>query len=234
MDGPRSPTPEEMTPRPGAFFLLVPVIAIFIVFLLYAYLFASGMTGRPATGLSVEITFETCPEAEEAVRARVEEMGLGEPVFGADAAGFTLTAVLPDTPDAVEQIPPTLSTTGLFEVRAGDEVLVNSADVLSAGVRLDMTMAPTTLIVLTLDGAKVVAKHMNADPEGTLSFFIDGVEVYSQSNHTPFDEAELEIPPSADGDQARMALAAHRGIIVGNPLPCGAQIASVHTSEAPE
>jgi len=234
MDRPQSPTPEEMMPRPAAIFLAAPLVAIAIVFGLYAYLFAHGWTGRAAAGATVKMHFSACAQAEEVVRTRVEEMGLGAPEFHSATDGFSLTAVLPDEPESVEQIPATLATRGLFELRGGgNELLVDNGAVVSSGVRLDMTMTPTTLIVLTLEGAKVVAKHMNGDPDGRMSYFIDGAEVHDQSNRKPFSDAELEIPVIAENDRAVMARAAHFGIIIGNPLPCDAKVASEVVIAAP-
>ena len=224
MDRPQSPKPEEMMPRPAAVFLLVPVLAIVTVFLLYAYLFASGYVGRVASGATTAMTFRGCAEAADVVRARGEEMGLGAPQLARTDGGFTLTAVLPAEEDVAAAIPTTLATPGAFSLRGGSEVLVTSADVVSSGVRLDVTMTPTTLIVLTLDGARVVANHMNAHPDERMDFVLDGEVIHVESNRKPFSEAELEIPPSAEDDRARMALAAHRGIIIGHPHPCAVEL----------
>jgi hypothetical protein len=139
---------------------------------------------------------------------------------------FALTAVFPDEPEALEDIPRTLSTRGLLEIRGGGEVLITNDDVEIAAVRLDLTMTPSTLIVVTMDGAKRVARWMNSDPEGRMVYFIDGVEVYESSNHKPFSDAELEIPPNAANDRAQMALAAHWGIVIGHPLPCDLTVTS--------
>ena len=208
-------------PRPAAIFLLAPVVAIAIVFGLYLYLFASGYIGRPASGETVEMRFEGCDAAREVILDRAEEMGLGTPrMVDEGRERFTLTAVLPDEPEAVSAIPVTLSTAGVLALRADGEVLVSSADVVSSGVRLDLTMTPTTLVVLTLEGARAVAAHMNAHPDGRMAFVLDGEVIHDQSNRKPFSEAELDIPPSAANDRARMALAAHRGIIIGSPHRC--------------
>jgi hypothetical protein len=232
MDRPQSPTPEEMMPRPAAIFLLAPIVAVGIVFGLYVYLFWHGYVGRVASGETVAMHFEGCTPAQEVVLARAEEMGLGSPVLvGGEGSRFTLAAMLPEEPEARSAIPETLATRGLLELHGGGEVLITNADLVSSSVRLDITMSPTTLLVLTLDGAKVVAKHMNAYPDDRMDYILDGDKIHDQSNRKPFSEAELEIPPSAENDRARMALAAHWGIVMGRPLPCDVSLRGVEAVE---
>ena len=232
MDRPQSPTPEEMMPRPAAIFLLAPIVAVGIVFVLYAYLFWHGYVGRSASGETVEMRFEGCAPSRDVVEARAVEMGLGTPrLEGGEGSRYTLTAVLPDEPEALSAIPETLATRGLMELHGGGEVLLTNADLVSSSVRLDITMSPTTLLVLTLDGAKTVAKHMNTYPDDRMDYFLDGEKIHDQSNRKPFSELELEIPPSAENDRARMGLAAHRGIIMGLPLPCEVSLLGVEVAE---
>ena len=222
MDRPESPTPEEMMPRPAAIFLLVPLVAVIVVFALYAYLFASGMSGRAATGATVSTEFAGCLDARRVVQERATEMGLGDLVLRAgDGDRFTLTAVYPDEPESIDQIPRTLATPGQLELLAEGEVILTNAGVEMAAVRLDMTMTPSTLVRLNMDGARAVAKTMNANPEGRIKFMLDGVEIYDQSNHKTFGEKELEIPAvGVANDREVMALAAHRGIVIGHPHSC--------------
>lgn len=212
---------EQLKPRPAAILLLVPLLAVLATFFAYVYLFASGWVGRAASGPEVELAFHGCPDASPVVLDRIEDMGLGRPEVRTTEDGFRLAVNLPSADTDPEQLAGVLATTGRFEMRDGDEVLATHDDISYAGVRLDVTMSPSTLITLHDEGRDRVYARMGDKPDAKTAMVIDGEQVWAFGNRRPSMNGEFEIPPDAENDQARMELAAGRGIFLNHgPLPC--------------
>lgn len=212
---------EQLKPRPGCLLLGIPVLAVVATFVAYAWLFYNGMIGRPATGPTVELHFAGCQDAGAVVVERVADMGLGRPEVRTHPGGFQVRVQLPTPTTDPMDLASTLATTGAFQMRDGDEVLVDSGDIASAGVRLDLGMSPSTLVVLEPEGRDRVYARMGERPDAKTSMWIDGVEVWSFGNRRPSMNGEFEIPPDAANDEERMKLAARRGIVLNHgPLPC--------------
>lgn len=213
---------DRLRPRGGCLILAAPPVAIVAVFIAYAWLIYNGWVGRPADGDVVTLQFEACEAAAPVVQARVEDMGLGEPDLAFDGGRLTVRAQLPARPDAAKDIAHTLSQPGELEVLDDEgNVLMTSADIDYAGVRLDITMSPSTLVVMTEAGRDRVFDYIREHPGGKLHYRIDGTDVWSHGNQKPLGPGEIEIPPDAEDDQARIQLAASRGIALNNgPLPC--------------
>ena len=228
-NAPPALTHEDITrlkPSAGCFFLAIPVVAILAVFLAYVWLFYNGWIGRPASGDGVEYTFRACSEAQDVVRSRVEDMGLADLEIRPTDDGFLLSMTLPSAETRPEDLARVLASPGTFEIRAGDRVLADIDGVASAGVRLDLTMSPSTLVVLTDSARDTVYGHMNGHPEGSMDLWLDGEKVWTMSNLKPTQNGEIEVPPDAENDRARMELAAGRGIALNNgPLPCPVEVA---------
>ncbi len=217
-DPPRQRAPAVMTPRPGCLLLGIPVLAIVAVFLAYVWLIFTGLAGREAAGERVEIHFEACTEAIDVVERRVAEMGLGDPDLTRQPGGFRLVATLPDDEGVAHSIPTTLSTPGFLTVHGldadlGTPPVLDHTGVSSSSVRLDLTMSPTTLVQLERDAILALRSYQKADPGGRFEIRIDGEKVAEWSNQKSLGPGELEIPPDAANDQARMELAAARGIM---------------------
>lgn len=226
--------PRLVRPSWGCLLFGVPIVAVIATFAAYAWLFASGMLGRPAQGDTVEVVFRSCAEARPIVERRVAAMGLADASFEPREAGFALVATLPEDPDVAASIPGTLATPGHFAIKAVEDgrVLVDDDGIASAGVRADLSMSPVTLVRLTDAATEELYAWVNERKEGRVALFLDDVEVWSQSNLKPMTAGELEIPPSAVDDKARMELAASRAIALGDgPLPCPVRVMGVTTVE---
>ena len=212
---------EALKPRGGFVLLGAPIVAIGFVFVAYGWLLFNGWVGRSASGPEATYLVSGCPEAAEVMRARVAEMGLPEPVVAATEGGFVFTVALPSAATDPEAFGETLSAPGRFAMHGGGEVLATEAQIASAGVRMDLTMTPATLVVLDDEGTSRVYDWMNRQPDERTRIELDGVEVWSFGNRKTTTNGEFEIPPSADDDRLRMELAASRGIILNDgPLPC--------------
>lgn len=220
----------QLKPRPGCVFLVLPIVGVALTFLAYGWLLWNGWIGRPATGPEVEIAFEGCPEAAPVVVARLQEMGLGAPPTSQRPGGFSVTAQLPTATMSPTRFAADLAVPGRLEFRHGEELLADEGDLVYAGVRLDVMMTPSTLVILEAEARDRVYARMGADPGGKTRMILDGVEVWSFSHQTPSMNGEFEIPPSAANDQERMELAAARGIALQQgPLPCPVKVVSATT-----
>lgn len=227
MDAPTTPT------RTGCLIFAIVPVAVALTFLAYAVMLGLGLYGRPASGDRVTITFEACPEAGPILTDRAMSMGLTDAALHSEGARHELTATLPADPQIAASIPGTLAERGLLTVRASDgAVLADHTSVESAGVRMDIMMTPTTFVRLKRPAALSLRDHVRENPEGHLAIELDGAEVFVRSNRADLVEVELEIPPSAEDDQARMQLAAARGVVLGSgPHPCPVQVVGVRPAD---
>ncbi len=227
---------ERIRPKGGCLVLSAPMIAVPLVALAYLYLFYSGFNGVSATGDTVQMQFESCAEASAIVLARAEDMGLGDTSLEVSQGGFIIGAVLPNRKGASNEIAATFAGEGRFALRAGDIELATDADIVDASVRLDITMTPTTLINLNETARDRIYAHIDANREGKLEVWLENEMVWDYGSMRPMIDGEIEVPPSAENDEARMKLAAHRAIVLNNgPLPCKVQLKGVTTvSQAAE
>lgn len=215
-----------MPSRVGCALFAAPPVAIAVVIALYAWLLMHGLAGRPAEGRVETMNFRACAEARPVVEARARAMGL-DPVLESVEGGFRLTATLPAEEDVAAAIPGTLADPGRFSLRAEDgTVLVDNAGVAAAGVRMDLLMRPATWVRFAPEARDRVHAHVRAHPTGTLLVVVDEVEVWRHANEKEPGAWEIEIPPSAENDRARMHLAARRGIVLDAPLPCEVALGS--------
>jgi hypothetical protein len=218
-------------PRMGCWFLAIPVVSIALVFALYAYMLYHGFQGRMAEGESVELVFETCPEAQELILRRVDAMGLPLSGVRKDPNTLRIQVVLPQDPSVAATVPETLSSTALFEIwdreaAEDDEPLFSPDDFNYAGVRLTMTASPVTFVVLKPEAALALRKHMEARPHSGIRFTLDGEEVGSFNNMPSIGDGQVELSPrEATNDKEVMEMAAARGIAINDgPLPCDAKV----------
>lgn len=230
--------PIPVRPRAGCFTIGAAVAFLMALVGVYALVVVLGARGRPATGDVVRMAFSGCDAAEPLVRARVEEMGLGDPHWEDTAEGFAVTARLPDDP-ASDRIPPTLARTGAFEIRAGEnadgERVAGAEVVESAVLRLDLSAAPTTAVQLTPKATRALVKHMRANPTGSVSFWVDGEPAGSQKNDPPERRGHLVLRVDTDDPVERIRVSAARAVVLNNgPLPCPLTVhADVVSSSTP-
>lgn len=218
---PLDPDDPRLQGRPlwGLLILTLPIVGVVFTVIAYALTVGMGVRGRAPTGERVVLAFTGCPEASEAVVARMRDMGL-EPDPVEVPGGFGFETVLPEDPDVARRIPATLVAPGAFEIRGEDTLLATGADVTDASVRMDLMMVPSTLVQIGPEAADRVVKHVRAHPEGRLQFVLDGAPIGSQSNRNPVGVGEVEIaPPGLDGEP-RFHAVAEWSVVVDHPLPC--------------
>jgi len=216
--------PIPIRPRAGCFFIAGAVAFLAALVGVYALVVVLGARGRAPTGDVARMAFAGCDEAEALVRQRVEEMGLGDPLWEDTPEGFAVTARLPDDP-AASRIPRTLAKRGVFEVRAGDAadgaLITGPGDVENAVLRLDLSAAPTTAVQLGPKPTRTLAKHMRQNAQGTVSFWVDGEPAGSRKNDPPEKEGRLVLRVDTDDTVERIRVSAARAVTINTgPLPC--------------
>jgi len=211
------------SPRAGCWFFGLPLIAIPAVISGYAVLVYSGYVGVPATGSRVVLDVETCEEALPVVRARIDDMGLGNPMFVDRDDGLSVTVTLPDN-DFADDIPVSLGKQGRFEIWSQDEVILTNADVESATLRLDFTGEPSIAIQLDPAGAATLEAAMRADPDGMVQLMVDGEDMGDRVNTPTETRGRITLPITGPDRPAQVARAAEFGLVMGRPLPCPATV----------
>ncbi len=208
-------------PRAGCAFFAMPVVLAAVLVTGYGTLLWSGAVGRPADGARVTLAFDGCPEATDAVTARVTSMGLGEPIVVGRADGFDVTATLPADPDIAARIPTMLARPGLLAVVADDgTVVVDASHVETATLRLDLTGEPAVAVQLDPAGVALLASHTEGRPDGHVDVQVDGVSYGTRENTPPERRGHLNLRIGEPTRQAQVAAAADLGIVLAAPLPC--------------
>lgn len=212
-------------PRAGCGFLMALTLFVFGVAGLYIGMLIIGARGRPAEGETVRMAFTGCAAARELVEERVAAMGLGGPAWEDTGGGFAVTARLPADPHAVEEIPATLAAVGRFEVRAGDAsngtLVADQEHIDSAFMRLDLTVSPRTAILFDKEAGMALARHTRDDPNGILTFWLDGEAIGTRQNHPELDDGRVEIEPVEREPEAKVRMSAARAMVLEHgPLPC--------------
>ncbi|MEN0066780.1 MAG: hypothetical protein AAGA48_31905 [Myxococcota bacterium] len=229
-DDPRLPS----RPLWGIALALLPVIGVFLVVVAYAVIVGLGTSARSLEGAEVTWRFEGCEAAQPLLEARLDEVGLPATWTAVDG-GYTVKTQLTGNPVVDDTLPGTLTTPAALEVRAGDEVLATSADVVDAGPRADIFMVPYVLLRLDDDAGERIKNHVRSDPKGRMTFHVDGKSIGWQSNTNPVSVGELEINLTLEGDEeARMhAVAAWSVTLDHGPLPCPVTFAGPTAAPAP-
>lgn len=212
---------EQMKPRKGALVLLIPIFLVFAVLLLYVVTWVVAIQGRAPNGERVTLTWRACAEAQSVIAARVDAMGLGDPVFQEAPDGFSLTATLPGDPETATSIPGTLSERGLLLAKAGDRVVFDHTHVERAAIRQDLTLIPWTVLYVDEAGVKALSEAVLADRDGEIVYELDGYPIARVSNLKGWGPQVEFTAEDATTDLERMRKTAARTIVIGSePLPC--------------
>jgi hypothetical protein len=209
-----------LLPKRGALLLLLPIMAIPLVFIAWGWFLWRAGELRTADGPAVSLPIETCPEARDLLAARAEDMGI-EANFSPTPQGFALSTRLPSDPTQAALVSPGLSTPGAVEVRGENgPVLFHNEGVSDASVRLDLTLRASTLLRLTPEATDAVQAWIQANPIGVLLISVDGRQVGKQVVGQ-ITRGEVEIWDSGGTDLERMNAAATRAVVIDHgPLPC--------------
>lgn len=222
-DAPLPLEQSRLRSRGGCLFLGLPMLLVPLVIGAYGMIWGMGIQGRAASGERTLIAYEGCEAAGPAVLARVERMGLGDPVLAPVEGGFTITARMPEDRRIAAEIPLTLVQIGVFELFYGDdrsEQIATASDVIQVFPRMTGDASATTVVMLEAELAGAIQVRQMQDPDGHLEVWIDGEHVVDLSNKTPITSDEIDIEPEPEHVRDAIELAASRGIVLADPLPC--------------
>lgn len=231
--------PKRLPPRPKAitWFMAMPVIFGFILVVSMGVLGALGMMGGTAEGERLQIQLQTAcgDQAHGVVQARIERIGLGEPQLSADPDGLRLVATMPGLPDDRSLVPALLAQPGHLQVidGASNIVLATHTEVIDAGLQLDESGLPLTLVEFGPDAMKRLAEATEGAPDSHLRIEFDGENLGERPNTPPLVDGELRLPSGEGLTKLRMRRAADRAILLqSGPLPCPVQVGAVALAAA--
>lgn len=212
-------------PRAGCWLFIIPVLLIVFMVIGYIVLFAAGVMGTTAHGERVTLRYQACAEAVPLLRERVDLMGLGDPVYEADAPGmFGVTVTLPGEPDVDAGVKTLLATPGRFEIRSMEDsnrIVVAGERVSGATMNIPWTGGSVTLIRLDDEGSTALRDYMQQHPDGRIAMSIDGKVLYERSNLPAEARGNLEIEATEGSELEKIRVAVERSILLeAGPLPC--------------
>ena len=204
--------------------MAVPIVFIGALGLAVAVLYGLTRFGdQTATGDAIAMTFAggCMDRASDLLIARAEQIGM--PV---QMSGSTMTAVLPDMPDAANLIPALLVRPGRFSLQdpSGEFRFVNG-HIDAVAIDLDTAGMPVTLLKLNA-AARAELKAMPADL--SLQPEIDGTTFETMKASQLQETPEVTIHSGDGRTSVRMMRAADRAIILEHgPLPCAIHLTNV-------
>jgi hypothetical protein len=209
-------------------YFMLPAFLTVAIFATYIVLFGAGSLGTAAAGERLVMTYHTCAAARAQIAARVDQMGLGDPVFQDVEGGFQLTATLPAGP-AAPHVPTTLARTGRFTVREGDRpdgaVIVDHDGVAKAEMSLKELGNPLVVVTLKREAAKTLEGWMETHLTAQIGVWIDEEQVLIRPADPPHRRADLDVRAEGADGQDNLRRAADWGILVTHgPLPCAATL----------
>ena len=210
--------------------MAVPVVFIGGLGLAVAVLYGLTRFGsQTASGDAIAMTFagECLDRAQALLLARAEQIGM--PV---EMTGQTMTAVLPDMPDAANLIPALLVRPGRFSlVDSSREHRFDNGHIDAVAIDLDTAGMPVTMLKLNA-AARATLKDMPADL--SLTPEVDGTTFEPVKVSTLQDTPEITIHSGDGRTSARMKRAADRAIILEHgPLPCAIHLTNVAATDPP-
>jgi len=204
--------------------MAVPIVFLGTLGLAVAILFGVTRFGdQTASGDQVSITFgASCiDDARTQLIARAGQIGMP-----ATMDGETMTATLPDMPDAANLIPELLARQGrLSVIDPGGEPVFDNGHIDAVAIDLNEAGMPVTMLKLNAE-ARAMLKTLDADLE--LQPEIDGEAFPKIRVSSLQDTPELSFPSGEGKTSDRMKRAADRAIILEHgPLPCRVHITNV-------
>jgi preprotein translocase subunit SecD len=222
-----------LAPRPkiASVFMAIPVVFGGLLMLAMVSLLALSNSEGCIRGERIEVQFQTnCGEpAAQIISARVEMMGLGEPNLQQTEDTITLVATFPGYSDTENQtIPETLAATGVLQLLAKETIVLERKDIESAQLNQDEDGMPIVEIKVTEAAAATFQAALDADPEGSMQFMLDGDFLVNRPNSRPLDGRLIRILVDRGDVASRMQRMADLNILLNTQLmPCAVQVQSI-------
>lgn len=213
-------------------FMAVPVVFGGFLLLAMAGLFVVSQYDGCLRGPRVQVTFETeCAEsASELISARVDAMGLGEPVWTIEGNQITLEAQFPGYSDTeTDTIPKTLATTGNLELSGDGQLLFERSDIEDFSLNDDDASGmPLVELTITDEAASRVATYIESNPDSSTQFALDGDFMTNRPNSKKFSGDKIRVELSRGDAEARWReLTDLTFVLMHGPMPCEVSVESV-------
>lgn len=213
---------QQIEPRSTALnrFMMVPIIlALMLAASIGALMFLMAQE-RVADGerISLHLTGTCLAEAKDTILFRAGEVGVGDPVFSNEDQMLSLT--LPDIPNSREHIPRLLLRQGLWQLKAGDEILLSNQDIETVELSLDDGGMPETLLKFK-SAAKVDAQTWLDDhPDDISKIWLDGDMVIERPNRIAITD-DFRLVSNETDPRIRMQESADFVILLSRmPITC--------------
>jgi preprotein translocase subunit SecD len=211
--------------------MAAPIIVASLLMLATGTLAVLAWIGGTADGerLRIDLT-GTCSEASVPLfRARVAEMGLGNPEVTTTDTGVRIKATMPGTADdEATHVPSLLARRGLLVAGPASAPVFTRADLDAADIRLDESGLPYTWIELNLRAIEALEALAEASPEGELAIRADQIDAPARPNSKPIVADGIRLLPGGGITRDLMRSAADHAIVLNHgPLPCEWRVGSV-------
>ncbi|MGC6510745.1 MAG: hypothetical protein ACON4U_20160 [Myxococcota bacterium] len=225
--------PLQPRSKAASMFMAAPIVFASILMLAIAVLALLAWKGGAATGDRVLLKFsaDCMADANPIIMARVEELGLGDPVPTISGRSLELAVTLPGLENDRQDIPRLLSQQGMLRVMDEDKQLATQEDIKSVSLDLDESGLPIVKVVFDPTVHQKLAQHIDASPRDSLSIIIDNSDSIERPNSAKLGE-ELRLVAQVNGTRAQMKVSADRTIVLNHgPIPCQVVVDSLEILE---
>jgi preprotein translocase subunit SecD len=183
--------------------------------------------------MRIELQSSCAEQASEVISERVEMMGLGEPQMQVEGDRITLDATFPGYSDSEDQtIPETLAATGDLVLISNGETVMRRAEINEVALDQDESGMPIVNLVLSEEAATRISAEIDAQPEGSMQFELDGEFVVTRPNSRQLNDLEIRVLVDHGKTELRMQQMADLNILLNTALmPCDVSVQSVSKAE---
>lgn len=201
-------------------FMMVPIVlALSLAASIGALMFLMAQE-READGERVDLKLSgSClTEAKDTILFRAGEVGVGEPVFS--NGDQTLSLTLPSIPNAKEHIPSLLLRQGIWQLKAGDEVILSNQDIESVELSLDDGGMPETLLKFKSASKLDAQKWLDDHSEDISEIWLDDRKVIDRPNRIAITD-DFRLVSTETDPRIRMQESADFVILLSQkPIAC--------------
>ncbi len=211
--------------------MAAPLIVASTLMVATATLAVLAWLGGTAEGqrLQIELNGTCSAPSIPLLKARVDEMGLGDPRITSTANGVRIEATMPGTShEEATQVPLLLARRGQLTAGPPDAPIFSRSDIESAEIRLDESGLPYTWLTLNKRALEALSAAATAHPEDEMTLRVDHIDAPARPYSKPVTEGGIRLLPGEGITRERMRVAANHAIVLTHgPLPCDWHVGSV-------
>lgn len=213
---------QKIEPRSTALnrFMMVPIVLALMLASSIGILMFLMAQEREADGerIDLDLSGSCLTEAKETILFRAGEIGIGDPIFSNGEQTLSLT--LPNIPNAKEHIPRLLLRQGVWQLKAGEEIVLSNKDIESVELSLDDGGMPETLLKFK-SAAKVDAqKWLDEHPDEVSTILLDSEKVIERPNRIAITD-DFRLVSNETDPRKRMQESADFVILLSRmPITC--------------